>query len=229
MPYQDAWNLQQKLAGEIAEGRLSAAFILLEHPHVFTAGRSTGEGHLLWDETERKSRGVELFEVDRGGDITYHGPGQLVGYPLFKLDPLRDIENASRGADTVGFVRKIEKAMIQSLAKFGLAGLQRPGFTGVWVNRGTNRQEPDTGALKKIASIGVKVDVNRITRHGFALNVDPDMNYWNGIVACGIPGAVMTSMAECMAKTPDMDEVIRSVLESFEDVFGYKIILDYQI
>jgi lipoyl(octanoyl) transferase len=227
LPYETVWRMQEDLAEEVASGKRPASFLLLEHPHTFTSGRSTKPGHLLWDETERKKNGVKLFEVDRGGDITYHGPGQLVGYPLFKLPPLPISGKGHTGTDTVGYVRKIENALILALAQFEIIGCQKQGFSGVWVKEDPENLESQTLPAKKIASIGVKVDVNRVTRHGFALNVDPEMRYWSGIIACGLEGVAMTSMANCLGRVPAMDQVVEAVIHSFETVFDYEIIFNH--
>lgn len=225
LPYETAWRMQERMAGEIARGERPPSLLLLEHPNTYTAGRSTKPGHLLWGESELKQNDVAYYDVDRGGDITYHGPGQLVGYPLLKLDPMDKSEKGSNGVDTVGYVRKIEQTLIKALADFGIQGFQKEGFSGVWVSE--ERVDPGLSGwtVNKIASIGVKVDVNRVTRHGFALNVDPDMRYWGGIIACGLEGAVMTSMAACLGRKPVMEDVIKAVLSSFEGVFGYQIVI----
>ncbi|MHC1783374.1 MAG: lipoyl(octanoyl) transferase LipB [Anaerolineaceae bacterium] len=227
LPYETAWRMQEELAEEIALGKRPPSFLLLEHPHTFTAGRSTKPGHLLWDEPERVKNGVELYEVDRGGDITYHGPGQLVGYPLFRLPPLLSEGNSKNSTDAVGFIRKIESALILALAQFGIEGFQKPGFSGVWVEQKPFDLKIPTTSAKKIASIGVKVDVNRVTRHGFTLNVNPDMRYWSGIIACGLEGVSMTSMANCLGWVPEIDKVIEAVIHSFGTIFGYEIIFKH--
>jgi lipoyl(octanoyl) transferase len=219
IPYEEAWRMQEKFAGEIARNERPETLMLLEHPHTFTAGRSTRPGHLLWNEEERRRRDVTLYEVDRGGDITYHGPGQLVGYPLFRLPPLASETDQTHGTDTIGYIRKIEAALIRSLADFGINGCRREGFTGVWVE--------NSASANKIASIGVKVDVNRITRHGFALNVDPDMSYWGGIIACGIQGVAMTSMASCLGGKIEMGRVVDSVIRAFATTFETEIAVDH--
>lgn len=228
VPYEEAWRLQEKLAREIGIGEEPACLLLLEHPHSFTSGRSTKPGHLLWDESELIQKNVLVYEVDRGGDITYHGPGQLVGYPLFRLAKTVTDGNRIPSADYVGFLRKIEEALILTLSKFGIEGIQRPGFTGVWVAEGSSiggkNSTKDIGVYSnKIASIGVKVDVNGVSRHGFSLNVNPDMEYWNGIIPCGLDGVSMTSMAENIGKVPEMERVVEEIIRSFEKVFDLEI------
>ncbi len=229
-PYDEAWRLQERLASAIAAGQCPPTLLLLEHPHVFTLGRrATGE-NLLWDEEVRAQKEVEVRWVDRGGDITYHGPGQLVGYPLIPLAPLGWQENRLPEADFVGYVRKLEEMLIGTLASFGLAAIQRPGLTGVWIApEEIRRCRPSLSiqqnAPAKIASIGVKIDVHGVTRHGFALNVAPDMSYWQGIIPCGLDGVTMISMSELVQPPPAMNEVIECVIGSFNRVFGYQMVI----
>ncbi len=221
--YRRAWELQEQLAAQIAHGQIPPTLLLLEHPHVYTFGRRGRSEHLLWDEAERARRGVEIFWVDRGGDVTYHGPGQLVGYPLLPLGTV-DAHQRLPQADYVGYVRRLEKVLIQALAHFGIVGGQIPGLTGVWVQadvwsrcprcRPEDRQKP-----AKIAAIGVKVDANGVSRHGFALNVAPDMEYWQGIVACGLADYAAVSMAELLPSVPSMEEVKKRVVQAFQEVF----------
>jgi lipoyl(octanoyl) transferase len=228
-PYDEAWHLQERLAGEIAAGNQPPTLLLLEHPHVYTLGRRALNEHLLWDEDLRAQKEVAVRWVDRGGDITYHGPGQLVGYPLIPLAPLGWQERRLPEADFVGYVRKLEKVIIGTLANFGLAAIQREGLTGVWVaaeeiKRCRPTAFPNQNFPAKIASIGVKIDVHGISRHGFALNVAPDMSFWQGIVPCGLDGVTMISMAELLQPVPRMDLVIQAVSEVFGRVFGYQMV-----
>lgn len=203
--YPAAEELQKWLAGEIAAGRQTPALLLLEHPHVYTFGRQGNQSHLLWSAEELNKKGISLHWTDRGGDITYHGPGQLVGYPII---PLADL-------DTLGYLRKLEEVLIQTLADFGIQSERVEGQTGVWVSR-----EGDDPAPQKIASIGVRVDANRITRHGFALNVAPDMSYWDGMLACGLENQAKTSMAQLLPLTPSVEQVIPQVIDRFSAVFN---------
>jgi lipoate-protein ligase B len=188
MDYERAWQLQDEYAREVAEGRRPPTLLLLEHPHVYTFGRRGRQENLLWGESQLKEKGIDIHWVDRGGDVTYHGPGQLVGYPLIPLLPLSQRERG-RGegesripqADYVGYVRKLEKTLIVALARLGLAAGQRPGLTGVWIQADVHSRCPrckpeDRQKPAKIAAIGVKVDARGISRHGFALNVNPDMD-----------------------------------------------------
>ena len=147
--YEQAWKLQDQYAAEIAEGKRSPTLLLLEHPHVYTFGRRGKQENLLWGESQLKEKGVAIHWVDRGGDVTYHGPGQLVGYPLMPLMPLRPLsqsraEDNTRipDADYVGYVRKLEETLIVALARLGLAAGQRPGLTGVWIQADVHSRCP---------------------------------------------------------------------------------------
>ena len=216
IPYDDAMRLQDEFAPEIASGKRPPTLLLLEHPHVFTLGRRAESQHLLWDTATLAEKGVEVRETDRGGDITYHGPGQLVGYPLLPLAPAGWQSERLPQADFVGYIRKLEGMLIDTLACFGFVAIQRPGLTGVWV--------PPTGAARepaKIASIGVKIDARGVSRHGFALNVTPDMAYWEGIIPCGLDGVQMTSLSKLLQPAPPMETVIPELISAFGRVFGY--------
>ena len=280
-PYLDAWRLQERLAAQIAAGACPATLLLLEHPHTFTFGRQGRAGNLLWTEAQLTQRGVEVHWVDRGGDVTYHGPGQLVGYPLLPLGRVQDDGRLPR-ADYVGYIRRLEAALIRALSRFGVVSGQMQGLTGVWVQpdiasrcprcppagrlapagccppgRRPERGPPwpgtpsaslrgpsaagaskiprssagpnkDVGAPpaarkapSKIAAIGVKVDANGVSRHGFALNVSPAMSYWEGIIACGLADYPVISLAELLEQEPPMGEVIEAVVEAFGLEFGY--------
>lgn len=225
--YQQARQLQERMTQEIAAGARPPSLLLLEHPHTFTFGRRGKPENLLWSEAELSSRGVEVVWSDRGGDVTYHGPGQLVGYPLLPLGPI--VENGRLPqADFVGYLRRLEQVLIRALAGLGLVAGQRPGLTGVWV-------QPDVASRcahcppaarkqpSKIASIGVRIDSRGVTRHGFALNVAPDMSYWNGIVACDLPQSPMISLTDLLEPAPGMESVSAAVVQQFGRVFGYQM------
>jgi len=216
--YQPAWDLQNKLAAEIARGERPPMLLLLEHPHTYTFGRRGKAENLLWGADKLAENGVAVHWVDRGGDVTYHGPGQLVGYPLLRLV----------GTDHVGYVRNLEKMLVAALARLGLASGLINGKTGVWVQadvasrcprcKPENRRKP-----AKIAAIGVKVDANGVTRHGFALNVNPQMDYFDGIIPCGIADHPVISLADIFPVPPEMDSVKREVVRAFGEVFGVEI------
>jgi lipoyl(octanoyl) transferase len=220
--YETAWKLQDEYAAEIAEGKRPPTLLLLEHPHVYTFGRRGNAANLLWNEEQLKQKGVSTFWVDRGGDVTYHGPGQLVGYPLIPLGRLNN-DNRLPEADYVGYIRKLESMLIGALMQFGIASGQREGKTGVWIqadvhSRCVNCKPEDRKKPAKIAAIGVKVDANGVTRHGFALNVNPDMEYFDGIIACGLQEPVV-SLAELLRPVPTMELVKEVVSKSFLEIF----------
>jgi lipoyl(octanoyl) transferase len=226
--YEQAWRLQDEYASEIAEGKRPPTLLLLEHPYVYTFGRKGHVENLLWDEEQLKQKGVSVHWVDRGGDVTYHGPGQLVGYPLIPLGKLDD-QNRIPETDYIGYVRKLEKMLIAALARLGVAAGQRSGLTGVWVQADVYSRCPrcrpkDRHKPAKIAAIGVKVDVHGVSRHGFALNVNPDMSYWDGIVACGLAEYPVVSLADLLNEPPDMSTVKKEILLAFEEVFGFNMV-----
>ncbi|MCL4270303.1 MAG: lipoyl(octanoyl) transferase LipB [Anaerolineales bacterium] len=220
--YEAAWRLQDQYAAEIAAGIRPPTLLLLEHPHVYTFGRKGNADNLLWDETQLKEKGISTYWVDRGGDVTYHGPGQLVGYPLIPLGKLNQ-ENRLPDIDYVGYVRKLEDMLIRVLMGYGMGAGQIPGKTGVWIqadaySRCSRCKPEDQQKPAKIAAIGVKVDASGITRHGFALNVNPDMSYWDGIIPCGLTEPVV-SLADLIDPVPSMEEVKAKVGEVFRQIF----------
>ncbi|HSK66549.1 MAG TPA: lipoyl(octanoyl) transferase LipB [Anaerolineales bacterium] len=234
MEYEPAWKLQEEYALEIARGTRPPTLLLLEHPHVYTFGRRGKQENLLWGEAQLKDKGVAIHWVDRGGDVTYHGPGQLVGYPLIPLTPLdfQGIGDKVQGripqADYVGYIRKLEKTLIAALARLGLAAGQRPGLTGVWIQADVHSRCPrckpeDRQKPAKIAAIGVKVDARGVSRHGFALNVNPDMDYWDGIIACGLQDEPVVSLADLFPEPPSMERVKQEVIAAFAEVFGHSV------
>lgn len=228
--YEQAWRLQEDLSVQIAAGERPPTLLLLEHPHTYTFGRSGRIENLLWDEAELKRRGVSVHWVDRGGDVTYHGPGQLVGYPLLQLASsglTADANGSPRlpRADYVGYIRKLEDVLMMALARFGVAAVQIEGLTGVWIPPSGPTAGGEARPLPaKIAAIGVKVNARGVSRHGFALNVDPDMSLWEGIVGCGLKDYPSTSLAGLLGQPPPMEEVIRAVAQAFGEVFGFEMI-----
>ena len=194
--YRDAWRLQQQLVEQRRADHVPDTLLLLEHPPVYTLGKRTNPAHLLLDEEERAAQGIDLVQVDRGGDVTYHGPGQLVGYPIFRLSSLRSV---------VGYVRMLEEVLIRALAGYGVSGRRDEDYTGVWVED------------RKIAAIGVRVASGAITSHGFALNVDPRMPDFEGIIPCGISDRGVCSLAQLGVAT-DVDDVARRVVRAAGEV-----------
>jgi lipoyl(octanoyl) transferase len=233
VPYEPVWRLQEVLVGEIASGKRRPTLLLLEHTHTYTFGRRGNTTNLIWNEEDLIRRGIHVHWVDRGGDVTYHGPGQLVGYPLLPLDTNGLHQDAAHSsgrlpqADFMGYLRKLEIALIESLAVWGVHAQSIPGLTGVWVptqgkgNRTTTPNQSQPAA--KIAAIGVKVDVKGITRHGFALNVNPDMSYWQGIIPCGLEGYEVTSLEELIHPIPTMQTIRETIVASFGAIFGYNM------
>ena len=237
--YERAWKLQGEYASEIAAGARPPTLLLLEHPHVYTFGRKGHAENLLWGEQKLRKKGIAIHWVDRGGDVTYHGPGQLVGYPLIPLgrphpSPSPNIGRGERGegrlpeVDYVGYIRKLEKTLIVALARLGIAAGQRSGLTGAWIQADVYSRCPrcrpeDRTKPAKIAAIGVKVDVNGISRHGFALNVNPDMEYFDGIIACGLAGEPVVSLADLLTDPPSMEKVKQQITAAFGEIFGYEM------
>jgi lipoate-protein ligase B len=215
MDYEQAWRLQEALAVQIGDGGRLPTLLLLEHPHTYTFGRRGQAENLLWDEDELANRGVRVYWVDRGGDVTYHGPGQLVGYPLLPLGQTQASMAAAERlpqANYLGYLRKLEQMLIAALQELGVGAVQLPGLTGVWSPAGA-----------KLAAIGVKVDARGISRHGFALNVSPNMNYWEGIIGCGLHDTPSTSLAELLGTPPTMERVNQAVVRSFGEIFEYEM------
>ncbi len=199
MPYQEAWDLQRDLHGRRASGEIPDTCLLLEHQPVYTAGRRTSP-------LDRPvgDPGAPVIEVDRGGKITWHGPGQLVGYPIFALeDPI----------DVIGYVRSVEEALIRTCADFGLATTRVQGRSGVWVSGG------GTGPDRKVGAIGIRV-ARGVTMHGFALNCDNDLSWFDRIVPCGIPDAAVTSMSAELGRTVRVCDVLDSVQAHLASVLG---------
>jgi lipoate-protein ligase B len=251
VPYAEAWELQKQLAAQRAAGAIPDTLLLLEHPHTYTFGRKGHTENLLFNEAELNARGIEVHWVDRGGDVTYHGPGQLVGYPIMQLGTPQREGGRIPQADYVGYVRRLEEVLIRACAQFGLAAGQVAGLTGVWVQPDVasrcppsarcadlgsigeaigvahTAEAPHSGATppaarlapSKIAAIGVKVDARGISQHGFALNVAPDMNYWNGIIGCGLKEHASVSLADLLDAAPSMEAVMDEVTRQFGLVF----------
>lgn len=220
VPYLEAWELQKRLAAQRAKDEIPDTLLLLEHPHTYTFGRSGQRANLLWDETECETRGIALHWVDRGGDITYHGPGQLVGYPILKLGTPDPDNGRLPQTDYVGYMRRLEEMLIRVLLRYGLVAGQLKGITGVFVQPDVASRCPHCPpaarlAPSKIAQIGVKVDARGVSQHGFALNVAPDMSYFEGIIGCGLREHAPISMADLLAAPPDPASVRSAVVEEF--------------
>jgi len=195
--YRPAFELQQIVAQLRAEEKLPDTLLLLEHEHVYTLGRRAPEEEILLDTDALAERGIAVERTDRGGRVTYHGPGQLVGYPIVRLAT----------ADLVGYVRSLERAMIAVAADFGVEAGPVEGLTGIWAGD------------RKLGAIGIHVS-RGITTHGFALNVDPDLSMFNGIVPCGIVDRGVTSIRELIGRSVAMDEVVRSATRRVGEALG---------
>jgi lipoyl(octanoyl) transferase len=192
--YRAGLELQARLVGLRKAGAIGDVLVMLEHPPVLTLGRNAGRDNVLLSDDELRARGVELVETNRGGDVTYHGPGQLVGYPIFDLrGPVRA---AGKRLGPVDFVRQMEEALIRTMADYGVAAMRVPGRTGVWT------QPSGAVAEKKIAAIGIHVSAG-VTSHGFALNVSTDLQNFGWIVPCGIDDRAVTSL-EMESRSADL-------------------------
>ena len=204
--YATALRLQQSLVELRKQDRVDDVLLLLEHPPVITLGRNAQRRNLLQSEAELTRRGVEVFECDRGGDVTFHGPGQLVAYPIF------DLRGFTPKLGAVAFVRKLEEVLMRTCEEFGIATQRISGLTGVWTAK------PDE-APAKIAAIGVHIS-RAVTSHGFALNVITDLDYFRLIVPCGIADKPVTSMAKELAEVPAFQKVAAVASRHFGEVFG---------
>jgi lipoyl(octanoyl) transferase len=200
VPYADALALQAQLVQQRRDGTIADQLLLLEHPPVITLGvkARNDRSHVLATDEALRARGVELFESGRGGDVTYHGPGQLVGYPILHLDPDR--------RDVHRYVRDLEEVLIRALSEFGIAASRAPGLTGVWVGS------------EKLGAIGVRIS-RWVTSHGFALNVDTNLSQFDLIVPCGIRGRGVTSMQRLLGRTVGLAAAGEAVERSFMAVF----------
>jgi lipoyl(octanoyl) transferase len=206
VPYADALALQRSLVEDRRAGRVDDLLLLLEHPHVLTLGvrGDGGRSHILATPDALDSRGVEVHETGRGGDITYHGPGQIVGYPIIDLQPDR--------CDVHRYVRDLEEVLIRTASDYGVEAGRVEGLTGVWVGR------------EKLAAIGVRIS-RWVTSHGFALNVTTDLEYFNLIVPCGIADRSVTSLARLLGRAVDRVEVEDRIAAHFGGVFARAPIL----
>ena len=202
--YRACWDLQRALVEQVRAGAAPSALLLLEHEHVFSMGRRAVIDHVLWDETERRRREVEVVWSDRGGDVTYHGPGQLVGYPILDL--------AALGTDILSYIRGLERSLIAYLSELGIPSAPGgPGLTGVWSG----------GA--KVAAIGVKLN-QHVSNHGFALNLTPDLAYFAGIVPCGLDDKDVTSVQQLGVPQLTVEAAARGYAPHFAREFGCRLV-----
>ncbi len=203
IPYAEALALQSDLVGRRRIGDISDQLLLLQHPHVITLGTASSRSHVLADESRRRELGIDLVDAGRGGDVTYHGPGQLVGYPILDLKPDRK--------DVHRYLRDLEAVLIRTLDEIGIRGEPVPDLTGVWVGG------------RKIAAIGVRVSSGWITSHGFALNVSNDLSFFETIVPCGIQDVSVTSVSQEVGRPIGVPDLLGIVSEAFSEIFGRAI------
>ena len=205
MDYAAALALQGRLAAARAAGDAPDRLLLLTHPHTFTLGSAARAEHLLWGAAERARRGVAVHRADRGGGVTYHGPGQLVAYPIITLET----------RDPIAYARALEQVVIGALADFGIRACAVAGLTGVWADT--------PSGLAKVCAIGARITARSVTKHGCALNVSADLSYFGGIVPCGIRDRGVTSMAALLGGPVDTDAVTARIVARFGRVFGFEI------
>jgi lipoyl(octanoyl) transferase len=218
--YGAAWELQRRVAAARKSGAIPDVLLLCEHPHVITLGRSGKISNLRAPDHLLRQMGVSFFETNRGGDITYHGPGQLVGYPILNLAEIR--------RDVVWYVRSLEEAMIRATAEMGISSRRVPGYTGVWVDpQAASGAQPEKKAEEakecrdeeKLAAIGVHLS-RWVTSHGFAYNVSTDLRYFELIVPCGIAGKRATSLEKLLGRRVDVQEVAPRIAARLGEIFG---------
>jgi lipoyl(octanoyl) transferase len=202
MPYRQAWELQRETFRGVIAGEEDDTLILVEHPHVYTFGRGADIGNFLLSDEKLREIDAEKFEIERGGDVTYHGPGQLVGYPILNLAHFKE--------DLGWYLRALEDTIILVLATYDVKGFRIPGRTGVWVG--------DAGGEEKICAIGVHAS-RWCTMHGFAFNVNTNLSYFEHIVPCGISDRGVTSLEKILGRNIPMDEVMEKYVDAFSSVF----------
>jgi lipoyl(octanoyl) transferase len=207
--YAEAWDLQNSIAQEVASGHAPETLLLLEHPHTYTCGRRGGRDHILASDKQLRDEGISVLDVDRGGDVTYHGPGQLVAYPIINL------HNYGGTIDYPGYVRTLERVLIGALGDMDVQAHTLKDYSGAWVH-GPDGEE-------KIAAIGVRVDGRGITTHGIALNVTSDLRFFGYIVPCGITDKGVASMARVLTDAPSMFEVKDTFARHFAGLFGFRL------
>ncbi|EAQ42245.1 lipoyl(octanoyl) transferase LipB [Polaribacter sp. MED152] len=212
--YKETWDYQTELLQEIVDTKISNRrnseseitknhFLFVEHPHVYTLGKSGDLSNLLLNETQLKEKGATFYKINRGGDITYHGPGQIVGYPIL------DLENFF--TDIHKYLRLLEETIILTIAEYGIKGTRSEGETGVWLDVGTP-------FARKICAMGIRSS-RWVTMHGFALNANADLGYFDNIIPCGIRGKAVTSMEAELDRKVDIEEVKKKILKHFKTLF----------
>ena len=233
LDYATGLRLQQKLVQLRKDGLIGDVLLLLEHAPVITLGRNAKAANVIASREQLAERGVEIFECDRGGDVTFHGPGQIVGYPIFDLRGFTSTDGKRKTLGAVEFVRRLEEVMIRTCADFRLSAKRISGLTGVWTNpefsdthvgtatpavEGTEASERDKPAEAKIAALGIHIS-RGVTSHGFALNVNTDLDFFDLIIPCGITSKPVTSMAKQLGRQLSLQEVAHSISRNFGTVF----------
>ncbi|MBK7867327.1 MAG: lipoyl(octanoyl) transferase LipB [Ignavibacteriales bacterium] len=206
--YQEAWDLQRTIHLMRTSGAIEDTLLLLEHPHTYTLGKTADRTNLIGSEEYLEKNGISVFEIDRGGDITYHGPGQIVGYPIIDLNKWKP--------DTHLYLRNLEEVIIKVLAEYGIESGRKPEYTGVWVGE------------SKIAAIGIRVS-RWVTMHGFAFNINTDLELFNGIIPCGIKDKEVTSLSRLLKREIDIDEVKQKLRDQFVLHFDYSTLKEIDI
>ena len=199
--YKNAWNLQKSIHQLRIENKIDDILFLLEHPHTYTLGKTADKENLVGDEKYLRENNISVYDIDRGGDITYHGPGQIVGYPIINLTNWQ--------LDTHKYLRAIEEVIIKVCSEYGLIGSRVEKYTGVWIED------------RKICAIGIKVS-RWITMHGFAFNINTDLKLFNGIIPCGITDKDVTSLNRELKKKIQINEVKEKIIHHFSSVFNYE-------
>ena len=198
--YKEAWDLQKHTFELRHRKKISDIIYLLEHPHTYTLGKVADEKNLIGSKEYLDKKKISVYNIDRGGDITYHGPGQIVGYPIIDLNEWQN--------DTHKYLRALEEVIIKTCGHFGIKGIRDPKYTGVWIEN------------RKIAAIGVKIS-RWITMHGFAFNVNTDLSLFTGIIPCGIVDKEVTSLQKELSRSVSISEVKEILIKNFIEVFGY--------
>lgn len=223
--YKEAWDFQEQLFKETIDIKIQNRkdntaiptenhLLFCEHPHVYTLGKSGNEAHLLLSEAMLKQKGATYYKINRGGDITYHGPGQIVGYPILDLDNFF--------TDIHKYLRFLEEIIIRTLAEYGIEAGRYAGYTGVWLDADNPKK------ARKICAMGVRCS-RWVTMHGFAFNVHPDLSYFGNIIPCGIDDKQVTSMYQELGKEIEMDEVKGKLKKHFETLFEAEIVLNQEV
>ncbi len=198
--YNEAWELQKNLFNQRLNNEINDTLILLEHNHTYTLGKTADRNHLTSSDEYRHENGISVYEIDRGGDITYHGPGQIVGYPIIDLKNWQE--------DTHKYLRALEEVIILTCNDYGIEASRNPSYTGVWIEN------------RKIAAIGIKVS-RWITMHGFAFNVNTDLSFFNGIIPCGISDKEVTSLQKELKHGINIHDVKSKIVKHFVNLFNY--------